>query len=113
MSKLHSDFDKHKENSRYPTHEQFHMRNMALNSLNSNESELTVLFEKETALMDEKKKLKKAEKDKERQLEHISEEKNQLVRAKLTEQKSIKVKLEQHSIIWLTIMKTLTNYIQP
>jgi DNA sulfur modification protein DndD len=110
MSKLHSDFDKHKENSRYPTHEQFHMRNMALNSLNSNESELTVLFEKETALMDEKKKLKKAEKDKERQLEHISEEKNQLVRAKLTEQKSIKVKLEQHSIDEGAVLMSIDGY---
>ncbi len=98
ISKLETEFEKHQNSSRYPTQEQYTMRKIALNSLGTQESDLKVLFEKETALMAEIKNLITAKKAKKAQEEELTEEKNQQVKSKLSEKSKIQGKIDQNSL---------------
>ena len=112
ISNLEAEFEKHNLDSRYPTQEQYTIRKMALNSLGSRESDLSVLFEKEDALMDQIKSLREAKKDKEKQEEELSEEKDRLVKSKLLEKKSIEEKMSQASKDETVVRMTIEGYLQ-
>lgn len=97
LSKLSAELDRHEVESKYPTDEEFHNRNTALNALKTSKIDLSILLGKETQLIESQKKLKKAHRNREKQLGYITEEKSKEVRSKVSKQKDINQKKEKNS----------------
>ena len=83
ITSLKIEYDQHRENSKYPTVEEYVDRYRALKDMDTEETNLTELFDVENSLMDGLAGLRRTERDLSIAEEKISEEKSQQVKGKL------------------------------